>query len=61
MARDSRGRFVRVAGSGRRLRVTGVEYGDEEVGGVRSGPVVYLSGGPEPKPVEEAPKPTRKG
>lgn len=62
MARDSRGRYTaRVVGRGRRLRVTGIPYGDE-VDGVRSGPVVYLSGGPEPAPErsdEDTAPPTR--
>lgn len=54
MARDSRGRYTaRVVGSGRRLRATGITYDDREVDGVRSAPVIYLSGGPEPAPVDE--------
>lgn len=48
MPRDSQGRYTarrpRVIGAGRRLRITGVDYGTAEVGGVVSGQPIVLGG-----------------
>ena len=57
MPRDSRGRYTarrpRVVGSGRRLRIAGVDYGTTELDGVRSAEPIVLGGGPEAEPEAE--------
>jgi hypothetical protein len=42
-----------VVGSGRRLRIAGVDYGTTELDGVRSAEPIVLGGGPEAEPEAE--------